>query len=225
MTSASATLTPTTQSNVGFGSSICVYGVGVSNEKLFPTHFDATSGALTYESGAVFVSLAGALTSHTDCGDISASASTWIGCTNGPAPAITTPASASQFPTGDYACTSQVGTHTTLDGMNAFITSGASGALKLTQSGAHVIAHYTGDTELTGALDLTLDTATTGTADASQTLTARCELDPTTGELSLTAASLTEVGGTVFLSFAGAMSASCACPGAEKIASLVCAKP
>jgi hypothetical protein len=156
-TSASAALAPSGQRTRGFGSSLCVYGVGVSNEKFFPTNVDAASGAMTYESGAVFISLQGELTSHTDCGDVSVPASVWIGCTGGPlpAPAVSAPASAPPFPVGDYACKSQVGTRATLGGTTTIITSGASGALTLTQAGAHVTAHYASDTELTGALDLT----------------------------------------------------------------------
>lgn len=225
-TSASAALAPTAQSTGGFGSSICVYGVG--NEKFFPTKLDAASGAMTYESGTVFISLQGELTSHADCGEISAPASVWIACTDGPAPPVSAPASASPFPVGDYACVSQVGTHATLNGQNWFILSGGSGTLTLTQSGAQVTAQYAGDTEVAGALDLTLNAASTGSAAADQTLTARCQLDPFTkgaqGELTIAAASLTADEGTVFLSFSGTMSASSACPGAEKIATLVCAK-
>ena len=225
-TSASAALAPSGQRTRGFGSSICVYGVGVSNEKFFPTNLDAASGAMTYESGAVFLSLQGELTSHTDCGDVSVPASVWIGCTGGPAPApaVTAPASAQPFPIGEYACKSQVGTRATLGGTTTIISSGAGGALTLTQAGAHVTARYAGDTELTGALDLTLNAAATGSASAGQTLTVKCDLGPTTDALPITAASLTANDGTVFLSFAGAMSASSKCPGTEKIATLVCVK-
>ena len=224
-TSVSAALAPSGQRTRGFGSSICVYGVGVSNEKFFPTNVDAASGAMTYESGAVFISLQGELTSHTDCGDVSVPASVWIGCTGGPAPAISAPASAQPFPVGEYACKSQVGTRATLGATTTIITSGAAGALTLTQAGPQVTARYAGDTELTGALDLTLNAAGTASAGAAagQTLTAKCGLGPATGTLSITAASLTSEGGTVFLSFAGAMSASSACAGTEKIATLVCA--
>lgn len=209
-TSASATLAPSAQTTDGFGNAMCVYGIGVSNEKFFPLHIDATSGALTYQSGAVFVSLEGALTSHTDCGDMSAPTSVWIGCTNGPAPAISAPTSASALPLGDYACTSQVGTRS----INSFITSGGTGALTLTQNGSHVTAKYTGDAELTGQLDLTSAT--------NRTLTTHCALDPASETLSVTAASLSESGGTVFLSFAGTMGPSC--PTTEKIGTLVCSK-
>ncbi len=222
-TSASAVLAPSAQTTSGFGSSICVYGLGVSNEKFFPTDFLTSSGAMTYQSGTVFVALEGELTSHTDCGDISALASTWLACTGGPAPDVSAPAFAAPFPIGDYACTSQIGTRTTLDGKNAFITSGGTGALTLTQAGVHVTAQYT-DAELDGTLDLTLDAASTGTVTSGQTLTARCALDPTTDALSITAASLTANDGVVFLSFAGATSASGVCPGTEKIAALVCTK-
>lgn len=223
-TSASAVLAPSAQSADGFGNGICVYGIGVSNEKFFPTTFDASAGALTYDSGAMFVSLAGEVTSHAECGDMTAPASVWIGCTGGPAPAVSAPASATPFPAGDYACTSQIGTHGTLDGMNAFVTSGGTGALTLVQNGAQVSAHYAGDAELGGALDLTLDAAGTGSAIAGQSLTAQCYLDPTTADLPISAASLTAQGGTVFLSVAGTMTAGSACPGAEKIATLVCTK-
>jgi hypothetical protein len=84
-----------------------------------------------------------------------------------------------------------------------------------------VTAQYTGDTELTGGLELTLNAAATGSA-ATGELTARCGLDSNTGALSITAASLTAEGGTVFLSFAGSMGGACA--SGEKIATLVCAK-
>ncbi len=223
-TSASATLAPSAQRTRGFGSSICVYGVGVSNERFFPTNLNAASGALTYESGAVFVSLRGELTSHTDCGDTSAPASAWIGCTSGPAPAVSAPTSAAPFPIGEYACASQVGTHATLDGKNAFISSGGGGALTLTPTGPQVTAHYVGDAELTGALDLTLNAAATASAVANQILTARCGLGPQTDMLSITAASLTAEDGTVFLSLAGTINGGSACPGTEKIAALVCTK-
>jgi hypothetical protein len=207
---------------LGFGQGICIYGVGA--EKFFPTTLNAASGAMTYESGAVFISLHGDLTSHTDCGDLSAPASVWIGCTGGPAPSIRAPASASPFSVGEYACTSEIGTHTTLGGKDAFVGSGGHGALTLTQSGADVTARYTGEAELTGSLELTLNTAATGSAVPGQSLMAWCALGPGTDELSVTAASLTAVDGTVFLSFAGTMSTTSACPGAEKIATLVCVK-
>jgi hypothetical protein len=223
-TSASAALAPSAQSNRGFGQSICVYGVGVSNEKFFPTNFNAASGAMTYESGAVFVSLQGELTSHTDCGDVSAPASVWIGCTVGPAPAVSAPAAAAAFPVGEYACRSQVGTHTTLDGKNAFISSGESGTLTLTQNGPKVTAQYVGGTELNGTLDFMLNAAGTASAVAGQSLTARCGLGPATDELHVAAASLTADDGTVFLSLAGTINGGSACPGGEKIATLVCAK-
>ena len=167
-TNASAALAPSGQRTRGFGSSICVYGVGVSNEKFFPTNVDAASGAMTYESGAVFISLRGELTSQTDCGDVSVPASVWIGCTGGPAPApaVVAPASAPPFPVGEYACKSQVGTRATLGATTTIISSGAGGALTLTQAGPQVTAHYAGDTELTGALDLTLNAAATASAAA-----------------------------------------------------------
>jgi hypothetical protein len=225
-TSVSAVLAPNAPSTPGFGNSICVYGVGVSNENFFPTSFAARWGAMTYESGAVFLALRGEIRSRTDCGDVAAPASVWIGCTGGPAPDVGASTAVLSFPIGDYTCTSQVGTHTTLDGKNAFITSGGSGgALTVTQSGARVTALYLGDPWLTGTLDFALGTASTGTGVAGQTLTARCAIDPTTAEFSVTAASLAAADdGTAFLSFAGTMTAGGACPGGEKIATLVCAK-
>lgn len=223
-TSVSSTLAPIPQRTRAFGSSICVYGIGVSNENFFPMNLDATSGAMTYASGAVFIALRGKLTSQTDCGDVSIPASVWIGCTGGPAPAIRAAVSSPPFPVGAYACTSQVGTHWKIDGKNAFTTSGGAGELTLTQTGPQVTARYAADAELNGAFDLTLNAAATATAVGGQTLTARCQPDPTTGDLAVTAASLTADDGTVFLSFTGTMSESSACPAAEKIATLVCTK-
>ena len=224
-TRATATLSPSGQRASGLGSGVCAHGVGVSNETFFPTIFDAAAGAMTYQAGTVFLSLAGALTSDTDCGQQSAPASVWIGCADGPALGSDAPASTTPFPVGDFTCTSQVGTRATLPGgQRAFFTSGGTGALTLTQRGSQVTATYAGDAELSGSIDFVLSAAGAGTGSAPQSLDAQCEGVPMTGVLSVSAASLTAVDGTVFVSFSGAMSADGACPGAEKIASLVCTR-
>ena len=218
-TSASASLAPSPQTAPGFGSAICVYGVGVSNEKFFPTELHATSGALTYESGVMFVSLAGDLGSHTDCGDVDAPAAAWITCADGPAPDATAPASSAPFALGEYACTSQVGTKRT----NEYVTSGGAGTLTLGQAGSVVTAQYAGDAEMSGALDFTMNAGGAGLAVPGQTVAARCDPDSATAELPVAAASLTVVGHTIFLSFAGTTSDGGPCPGAQKMAALVCA--
>jgi hypothetical protein len=223
-TSVSATLAPSPQTTAGFGQGICVYGVGVSNEKFFPTELEATAGAMTYESGTVFVSLGGALSSTMDCGDVSAPAAAWVTCGGGPAPAIDAPTSAAQLAAGDYACTSQLGTHTKIGATESYVTSGGNGTLSLTQTGAHLTATYGGDAEVTGTIDLTVSTASVALGSAGQTLTALCGIGPDTGELPVTASTLTVEGGTVFLSFAGTTSASSSCPGTQVTGTLVCTK-
>jgi hypothetical protein len=222
-TSTSATLAPSAQTAAGFGSGICVYGVGVSNEKFFPTELAATTGALTYESGTMFVSLEGELASKMDCGDVSAPASVWIVCGDGPAPVVSAPASSAQLPTGNYACTSQIGTHATVGATNEYITSGASGTLVLAQTGAEVTADYAGDLGVSGTMHFTATTASTANGDEGQSLTALCPLAGPSDELPVAAASLSVNGGTVFVSFAGTMSASSACPSAQMTGTLVCA--
>jgi hypothetical protein len=222
-TSTSAVLAESAETTPGFGSGICVYGVGVSNEEFFPTELTATSGALTYEAGTMFVSLDGDLASKMDCGDISSPASVWVTCGGGPAPAVGTPQSAASFPVGDYACTSQLGTFTKSGAMTSIVTSGGTGALSLAQAGAHVTATYGGDVQvMTGTLDLTLTTASTGNGGAGQSLTASCGLGPAANDLAVAAASLTALGPTVFLSFTGTMGAGAACPGTEVTGTLVC---
>nr|UXE44844.1 hypothetical protein Hi04_10k_c3807_00009 [uncultured bacterium] len=228
--SVSAVLASSPQLTAGFGSAVCVHGIGVSNETFFPLQLDATSGSLQYESGTVFLALDGELKSHTDCGDVSERASEWIVCTGGPVLSVSAPAPP-PGPGIDWAierlaCKSQVGTHgrLTVDGkdLDGYSTNGGDGALTLTRAGNDVTAQYTGDPELSGTIHLTVNAgggATTGTAQA---LTARCDdLTPASGELSVSAASLMRSGAT-FLSFVGTMSASSGCGGAEKIATLIC---
>src|SRR5262249_30627664 len=105
-TAASAALAPSPQTTDSYSTAICVYGIGVSNESFFPTQLDAGMGALEYASGAMFVSLVGELSSHTDCGDLAVPGNVWISCNGGPAPDLAVAPSSAPFPSGTFTCKS-----------------------------------------------------------------------------------------------------------------------
>lgn len=230
-TSTTATLAPAPQATAGFGSAICAFGVGVSNEKFYPTDLHAGGGALTYESGTVFVSVKGALESSTDCGEQSSTAGVWLVCGDGPRPAIDAgiPPSVAQVHAGDYACSAQLATHATVGGKNLYVSGGGAATLVLAQEGAAVVTTGAGgDAAIAGALHWTLTTPTTASADVGQSLMVPCALTGLANgppeALEISAGSLAVVDSTVFVSFAGTMGASTSCPGARKVAGLVCTK-
>ncbi len=230
-TSTSATLASTGQPASG-ASGLCDLGPGPGE---FPAAIVADAGAMTYNQGTVFVSLAGAVQGDAGpCGAQSSPASFWLLCEDrqggapSPEPAPTAAAPSAKLPVGSYACSSQIGTH---DG-NDYGTSGASGTLTLTQTGAEVTAQYSGDSYVAGTLHFLATTATTAGAEANQSLTAPCTVpipagpgqsgpSPTPDTLPITAGSLSVNGSALVLSFTGAVGGSSSC---SMAVSLICSK-
>jgi len=234
-TSTTAALAPTGQTASGF-STMCVQGPG--DEGFYPAVMGAAAGALTYDRGMVFVTLDGVVQGEAGaCGTQSTPASFWLLCEDrqggapSPSPAGAS-ASTPQLPVGQYACSTQLETFDSVQGIDNYVAAGGSGTLTLTQTGADVTAEYTGDSTLAGTLVLTAGTPTTASARASQTLTAACDVpmgtggapSQTPGPLTIAAGSLAVVGSTLILSFAGTSDARSSCSGAQMAGSLICSK-
>jgi hypothetical protein len=207
--------------------------MGPDNEFSFPATLSAAAGAMAYDSGTVFVSLDGTL-SGSACGNPTEPASFWIVCQGGSslepdvAPADLAPSIA-----GTYTCTSQVETYDDTGGLKQYVADGNDGGeLTLTSSGSGVTAVYGSDSSISGTLQFVATTPTTAYAAGAQTLTVPCSVPlsqgmpppPTPEPISGVAASLTAVGKTLFVSFAGTMGPSTTCPGAQKTGSLLCSK-
>ncbi len=236
-TNTAATLAAAGQVAPG-SSGLCVLGVGVGNQQSHAAEFSANAGALTYDSGTVFVTLQGTIRGDLGpCGSQTSPSSSWLLCQNGPPPPpVDAPAVSSkhhQLPVGNYACSSQIGTFQKGDGFNQYVASGGDGgSLMLTQSGEELAAIYSGDSHVAGSSRWRATTGTTATPDVNQHLTAPCAVltDPggtpsqTPGRLALTSGSLTVFESALFLSFAGVMGADSPCPGAQKAGSLLCSK-
>ncbi len=236
-TNASASLAPGSQLVLG-STGVCVLGIGVSNEKFSPATLNTNAGALTYDSGTVFISLTGVIESETEeCGLQSSPSTSWILCREGssqkpadPPP----PAPVPDLPVGDYACLSQIATFYESDGLKQFVASGGEdGTLTLTQAGAEVTAEYSGDSFMAGTIQMSVTTETTANATPNQDLMAPCEVPisigappppPIPATLPITSGSLAINDSTLVLSFTGKMGASSSCSGAEKAGSLICSK-
>ena len=216
-------------------SSLCVVGPG--NTTRYPASMTVTAGALTYNSGTVFLTLTGDLRSNAGaCGTLSQSnASFWLACEDRQGGSVRSvdaaKAPAAQLPAGQYSCSTQVETLGHMDGQNQYVTGGATGTLTLTKDGAKVITQYSGDAALTGTLRFTATTPTTASAEAGQNLMAPCTIPKGTGQLGqkpelapIAAGSLTMIDSTLFLSFAGTMAERSSCPGAQVAGSLICSR-
>jgi hypothetical protein len=233
-TNTSATLAPVGQTASGF-TGFCVLGVGVSNEQPYTAELTADAGALTYDSGVVFLSLTGlAAGDGGECGPHSSAAGVWLVCDSGPpaVPEDPAPSAASALPTGAFACSAHLATHYESDGIQQFVASGGQGTLALDQTGSEVTASYQGDSFVSGTVHFAATTATTAQPTAGQSLTTSCEVPITMGglpppkpeTLPLIAGALTLDASTLFLSFAGTMGQSSSCAGAQKVGSIICTK-
>jgi hypothetical protein len=229
-TGATATLAPADQVIPGFHS-LCVKGP--RDQTPYPASMTTRDGALIYNAGMVFITLAGGLESDAGpCGPLSAPEATfWVICEDREGGALPSPHAGSPpdtpLPAGQYACSSQVETRAQIDGINYFVAGGGSGTLTLTQDGATASAAYVGDTSLAGTLSLGVTTSTTAGAEAGQTLTASCVVpagtEPRTPEpLPIAAGALAISDSTLFLSFAGTMAAGSSCPGTQVAGSVIC---
>jgi hypothetical protein len=233
-TSTSATLAQPGRVMAGF-SSLCVMGPGI--EKAYPASMTVTAGTLSYTAGMAIVTLTGGLQSDAGmCGTLTApKASFWILCEDRQGGALTVDTGApavTQLPVGQYSCSTQVETYDQVNGINQYVAGGASGTLTLTQNGAQVTAQYSGDPSLAGTLRLATTSSTTASVAAGQTLMAPCMVPVATGimppqtpePLPIAAGSLSIVGSTLFLSFAGSTGAGSSCPGAQVAGSVICSK-
>ena len=155
-------------------SGLCVQGPG--DEGSFPATVTAESGALTYDASTIFVSFEGTITGGegSPCGASSAPARVWIAWRpdevrgrHHPWTSARTGATPS-FATGNYACTSQMGQYIQANGMQDFATSGGTGTLVVTQTGATLTAGYTGDSSVSGTLELAVTSATTASAGSNE---------------------------------------------------------
>ena len=225
--------------SISAGAGQCVHGPG--NVGNFPATITASAGSLAYDANTAFVSIVG--TAHAeagDCGSLSAPATFWIACGNGPdappAPprgngtGVTLP----QLPAGTYACTSQVEAHANVAGHDQYVTSGGhGGTLTVMQSGPQVTAQYAGDSSIDGTLSLTPATGTSAIAEAGQGFSTQCltpisEMGglppPTPAPMDVPAASLGVFDSTLLLPFYGTMGGGSACSGAQMAGSLICTK-
>jgi len=234
-TSTTARLAPAGQTVTGF-TGLCVKGVGFSNEQLFNAQMSASAGALTYDSGAVFVSLAGlAEGDGGDCAPITTPAASWLVCDRGPSSDPiddAVPSPVPQFPTGSYACTSQVETFYHSDGMDQYVTSGGDkGTFTLSQSGSDLSVYYENDSFIAMA-HFSVTTATTAKAATGQSVILPCQVPISSSAppsqaletLPVAAGSLMVDDSTLFVSLSGAMDQSSSCDGAQKAATLICTK-
>ena len=241
-TSTTATLASSGKTVSGFVIS-CTDGPGDS--WLVPAVMRVTAGALTYDDGTVFVNLVGNVqdqqTDAGECGSTALPSKFWALCEDrhGGAPATEPPDAAappaSNLPVGQYTCGSDVETYDVVGGEKEYVTGGGTGGtLTLTQTGTEVTAEYDGDSSIAGTIHFTATTATTAIAEENQTLMAPCTVpiapgtgggpSPTPQVLPIGAGSLSVVGSTLFLSFAGTMGASSSCSGASMGGSLICSK-
>lgn len=111
------------------------------------------------------------------------------------------------FATGTYACESSLSASGTWNGTRFESAFGGRGTLVVTQSGAEVVAAYSGDSFLGGTLAFTVTTATSAELSrAEETLTVQCFSGfgtPGDQPLTVTSSSLTLDGPALFLSLWG----------------------
>jgi len=229
-----ATITQMGQVIPGF-KSLCVLGPG--RETGHAANMSVTAGALTYDAGVVFLTLTGDLRSDSGaCGARSQpQASFWVACEDRQGGAVpiarVRPAPVPQLRAGRYSCSSQVETLYRVNDRDQYVAGGATGTVMLMKNGAKVLARYSDDTSVAGTLHFTATTSTTASAQAGQSLMAPCMISKETGRPSgtpepvpIAGGSLTMMGSTLFLSFAGTMAESSSCPGAQVAGSLICSK-
>jgi hypothetical protein len=211
--------------------SLCMLGVGSGAG--YPASLTVSSGGLAFEAGKVFLTLTGELRSEAGaCGVLrQTEASFWVSCGNrlGGAPVVGAgPAVVAKLPPGRHACRTQMETLDRIDGQNEHVVGGGTGTLILTEDGARVTAEYSGDASLAGTLHLQGRSATSASAGPGQTMTAPCMAPGrrvrASESLTVAAGSLSEIGSTLFLSFAGVMGEGSSCAGAQVAGAVICEK-
>jgi hypothetical protein len=214
--------------------SLCVLGPG--KETFHPARMSVTGGALTYDAHMLFLILTGELRSEAGtCGPQSQMETFWVACEDRQGGAVLAAgaraAAVAQLPAGRYSCSTQIETLYHVNGIMQHIGGGATGTLTLMEDGAKVTARYNGDTSLAGTLHFSATTSRTASAEAGQSLMAPCMISKEMGQpsrtpepLRIAAGSLAMIDSTLFLSFAGAMSESSSCPGAQVAGGVICSK-
>lgn len=207
----------------------CVRGVGIVARE--PTTLAAEEGALIAERNAVFLIAQGTATDVMagPCGVQSDRQAVWIACMRrdraAPSPAVG--ASAEAFPTGTFACQTQMATYVLAGSTNEYAADGAMGSLTVTQRGSTLSLSYTGDRSVSGTTDFALTSRLTARATTQSGLSAVCDVPISTpaatsmAPLDTAAGALALVGSTLFVTLAGTSRAPCA--GAEKFVTLRCA--
>lgn len=232
-TDSAATLAPAGQTSGTF-TGLCVQGIGFNHEIPFPATLHADVGALTFDHGAMIMTLHGDLTGDGGpCGIQSTVATRWVVCDQGPPVSPRAPTVATSFTsTGDYTCTTQVVTDFTADGKRQIAASGATGTLSVKQAGDRIVADYSGDAAVRGTLRFGVATGLIGNLDTATGAEARCEVpisitggNQASGTFDLTSASIVREGSSLVVVFAGPMDASSPCAGAHKSGALLCHAP
>jgi hypothetical protein len=185
---------------------------------IVPATLSATSGTLTSDSNAVFLSVVGSVAANGGSPCVQAvgtEETVTIVCEKGDGgassgePGDAVGAAAASFPTGTFACDALVGSN----GPHDQLLSEGAGTLTLSQAGANVTATFGNSTGYPkGALQFVVTSPTSANPVAgSQTLSAPCLVSgpSATGTVNIASGSLTMTGRTLFLSFAGAFDATC----------------
>lgn len=228
-TGSAATLVPNGVAQDG-APHACVLGVG--SVARYPTALIAEEGALVVDRDGAFLVAQGTATdvSAGRCGVRSDQQSVWIACArrDRATPAATTGASAAAFPTGTFACQTQMATYVLAGGTNQYAADGAAGSLTVTQRGATLSLSYAGDRSVTSAADFSLTSNTSARVTSASGFSAVCDVPISTpaatrvAPLDVSAGAALLVGSTLFVSVAGTMREPCA--GADKFVTLRCTR-
>lgn len=231
-TDAAATLAPAGQTSGTF-TGLCVQGIGFNHEIPFPATLHADVGTLTFDHGAMIMTLHGDLTGDGGpCGIQSTVATRWVVCDQGPPVTPRTDVATSFTSTGDFTCASQVVSDFSADGKRQIAASGGTGTLSVKNAGDRIVADYGGDATLRAALRFTPATGTIGNLDTATGAEARCEVpisitggNQASGAFDLASASIAREGSTLVVVFAGPMDGASPCAGARKSGALICHAP
>jgi len=202
------------------------------------------SGSLTFNAGTLFLSVEGtdeAVDAGAGCSNPGGQASVLITCrgdAGAPAGGIDAGSDAASLGSdfvGAYTCTSSVvnskaapSGYDSVDGENAW---NPMGKLTITETGGVLTATYANDSYVEGSLQFVATTQGAAVpATTNQTMQVVCNNpyaptgNPSPSSLPVTSSTLTIDGSYVVLSFAGDMTSSSSCPGAETFVTLLCGK-
>jgi hypothetical protein len=212
-----------------------------------PSVAQLQSGSLTFNTGTLFLSVEGtdeAVDAGAGCSNPGGQASVLITCRNVAGVPVggvdagsdSDAASLGSAFVGAYTCVSDVvnakratpQAYESVDGENAW---NPMGKLTITEAGGVLAAAYANDSNVEGSLQFVAKTESAAVpATANQTMQVVCS-NPWTmagnaapSTLPVTSSTLTIDGSYVVLSFAGDMTPSSTCPGAETFVSVLCSK-